>query len=78
MYSSHDHDKENGGSGTYGDGKGCDGQGFMSYGNNLPNKWSHCSNSNFKDWFTKTGIYADESHPGFECLKPSASIGKIV
>ena len=42
----------------------CNGKGLMSYGD-VPDKWTSCSNSDFKTWFQEFG---------HECLKPSTSI----
>ena len=33
----------------------CNGKGLMSYGKNPPNKWSDCSNEDFKDWYKRAG-----------------------
>ena len=30
---------------------GCDKQGIMSYGNNIPTKWSECSKKDFKAYY---------------------------
>ena len=42
----------------------CDGKGLMSYGD-PPDKWSKCSNSDFKTWFQKHG---------HQCLETTDSI----
>ena len=74
VIASHDFAKENGGTGETGG--PCNGKGLMSYGKK-PDKWSDCSNSNFKDWFTGTGISKNPyGGAGHTCLK-STVIGKV-
>ena len=34
----------------------CDGQGIMSFGENLPRKWSDCSNEDLNDWYRRKGF----------------------
>jgi len=39
---------------------GCDGTGLMSYGENIPDKWSTCSVSDFEKWWRRTGFACKE------------------
>lgn len=71
----HDFAPENNGTGDIT--KGCpgDGKGLMSYGEK-PDRWSKCSNANFKDfWYGigqwEWGKWGRRVYPGCECLKSS-------
>ena len=45
----------------------CNNKGLMSYGDILLDKWSTCSNNDFKNWWKKAG---------FACMKESTTVTK--